>query len=75
VFILMIALATAGAALLIIAPLLARLITGPQADATGATRLLRGLGVVLLIGALIARPYNPSTAAIPPSPNQPTESN
>jgi hypothetical protein len=65
----MVVLAAAGVGLLFAAPLIARRIVGPGRDSLGARRILQIIAGVLLIGALFARPYNPDTSAIPPSPN------
>lgn len=61
-------LAVAGLALLLGAPLLARL-GFRHADPVALTRLLQAVAVVLLVGALLVRPHNPETAAFPPPPD------
>lgn len=68
---LMIGLAGLGVVLLLAAPLLARLIVGRQGDPAGATRIFQGVGVVLLVAALIFRPHQDETAAFPPPPDAP----
>jgi hypothetical protein len=65
----MIVLAVAGVGLLLAAPVIAQLIVGRDRDSLGARRILQIIAGVLLIGALFARPYNPDTSAVPPSPN------
>ena len=65
---LMIGLAIVGIALLLTAPLVARAVIGREGDATGLTRLIQGLAVVLLIIALVFRPHRSETAAFPPPP-------
>jgi len=67
----MIVLAATGVALLATAPFLARFLSRGSPDPVGLTRILQGLAIVLLLGALLVRPFNPTTAAIPPSPNRP----
>ena len=67
----MLVLAAAGIALLLAGPLIARVVIGSRRDPTPVGWILRGLGVILLFAALFVRPYDPSTAAVPPSPNQP----
>lgn len=68
----MVVLAIAGLALLITAPVLAKAVVGRERDPMAITRVLQILAVALLVGALFARPYNPETAAVPPSPNAQT---
>lgn len=66
---LMIGLAAFGVILLVTAPFLARLIVGREGDPIGMTRILQGVAVVLLLGALLFRPYQEETAAFPPPPD------
>ncbi len=68
-FLPMIVLTAAGIVLLVGAPWIARWTTGRGRDSLGLRRILQIIGGILLIGALFARPYNPETSAIPPSPN------
>jgi hypothetical protein len=70
-FILMVVLSVAGIALLLAGPLVARAVVGSRWDPTPIGRILRGVGVILLIAALFVRPHNPSTGAIPSAPDQP----
>jgi len=65
----MIALALAGIVLIVIAPFGVRLAVGRKGDPTVWIRIVQLVGFVLLVGALIARPYNPDTAAVPPPPD------
>jgi hypothetical protein len=67
----MIVLAAVGVALLLAAPLLARLFVGREGDATGATRILQVLAALLLVVALLFRPHQDETAAFPPPPDAP----
>jgi hypothetical protein len=66
----MIASTVLGLALLVGAPLIARLATGRGRDPVGLTRILQAAGVVLLIGALLLRPSTLETA-VPPPPDAP----
>jgi hypothetical protein len=68
---LMIVLAVSGIVLLTTAPFLARLLTGRGRDRTGLTRIIQVLGAALLVAALFARPYNPTTTAVPGPPGSP----
>jgi hypothetical protein len=68
----MIALTALGVALLVGAPLVARLAKGRGSDHVGLTRILQAAGVVLLIGALLLRPRNLETTAVPPPPDAQT---
>lgn len=65
----MIVLAVSGIALLLTAPILARLFTRRGGDPTGLVRILQLFAVALLIAALFARPYNRATTAVPPPPD------
>ncbi|MQA89467.1 MAG: hypothetical protein GEU90_04420 [Gemmatimonas sp.] len=65
----MLVLTVVGVALLAGAPLLARYILRPDQDPVGMTRMLQALAVVLLIGALLIRPRNLETTAVPPPPD------
>lgn len=65
----MIGLAALGVILLVVAPFLARLIVGREGDPIGITRILQGVGVILLLGALLFRPHQEETAAFPPPPD------
>lgn len=58
-----------GVSLLVGAPLVARMVRGPGNDPVGLTRILQLVGVILLIGALLVRPSNPETTAVPPPPD------
>jgi uncharacterized membrane protein YdcZ (DUF606 family) len=67
--VLMLLLVLAGLALLLGGPLLARLYTRGE-DATGLARILQGVGILLLIAALLVRPHNPENSAFPPPPEE-----
>ena len=68
---LMIVLVVLGIALLVGAPVIARLVVGREGDPVGATRILQVVGAVLLVGALFLRPHSDETAAFPPPPDTP----
>lgn len=71
VFLPMIVLALFGILLLVGAPAIGRLIVGSGRDPVAITRIVQVFAIALLIAAIFARPYNPDTAAVPPSPNAP----
>lgn len=66
---LMMVLGVLGVALLLAAPLLARLVVGRDGDPGGATRIFQIIAVVLLIAALLFRPHQDETSAFPPPPD------
>ena len=68
---LMIVLVVAGIALLVGAPVIARLAVGGGGDRVGLTRIIQVVAVVLLIAALFLRPHSDETAAFPPPPDTP----
>ena len=65
----MLVLAGLGIALLIGAPLVARLIMRGDKDPVALTRALQVLAIILLVSALFLRPSNPDTSAIPAPPD------
>jgi len=67
----MIALAAVGIVLFFSAPLLARVILGRPRDPVALTRLLQVIAFGLLLAALLSRPYNPETRAVPAPPDAP----
>lgn len=67
----MIALALAGIALFLVAPVLAKLIVRSRRDPVALIRLIQLVGIILLLTALIIRPYNRETTAVPPPPDAP----
>ena len=66
----MIVLTALGVALLLSAPLIARVVTR-GGDSVGLTRILQVVAVALLVGALFLRPRNLDTTAVPPPPDSP----
>ena len=70
---LMIVLVAAGIALLVGAPVIARLVVGRDGDRVGLTRIIQVVAVVLLVAALFLRPHSDETAAFPPPPDLPPE--
>ena len=70
---LMIVTGIAGIALLLAAPVLAKLVVGREGDPMGITRILQVLAVVLLLLALLFRPHQDETAAFPPPPDAPAD--
>lgn len=70
---LMIVMAIGGIALLLAAPVLAKLVVGRDGDPIGITRILQVAGVVLLLMALLFRPHQDETAAFPPPPDAPAD--
>jgi len=58
-----------GICLLLAAPFLGRVIVGTKGDPMAVTRVLQGVAVLLLVAALLFRPYRPETAAFPPPPD------
>lgn len=65
----MVVLAVAGIALLLSAPLIARVAVGRGNDPIALTRILQAAAVVLIIAALLLRPSNPETSAVPGPPD------
>ena len=65
----MIVLTVIGVAFLVSAPLIARIVVGKNRDAVALTRILQMIGVACLIGALLTRPRNLDTSAVPPPPD------
>lgn len=70
---LMIVMAIVGIALLLAAPVLAKLVVGRDGDPMGITRILQVVAVVLLLMALLFRPHQDETAAFPPPPDAPAD--
>ena len=69
-FLLMATLTVLGLALFLSARLIARIVVGREGDSTPLTRMLQAVAIALLIAALLARPHNPDTSAIPPHPDE-----
>jgi len=67
----MILLAATGVALLVGAPIVGYLLGRRGRDSVALVRILQLAGVGLLLAALLIRPYNPATRAIPPPPDAP----
>jgi hypothetical protein len=65
----MIALIATGLLLLIGAPLISRIVRGRGTDTVGLTRILQAVAIVLLVVALVIRPRNIETSAVPPPPD------
>jgi hypothetical protein len=65
----MIVLTVIGLALLLSAPLIARIAVGRDRDSVALTRILQVIGVACLLGALLTRPRNLDTTAVPPPPD------
>lgn len=61
-------LALGGIALFLLAPLIARLAMRGR-DPMALTRILQLVAVLMLVGALFIKPYNPDNTAIPPPPD------
>ncbi len=68
-FITMVVLTVAGVALLVSAPFIGRVARGRGKDAVALTRILQLVAIALLVVALLARPSNPETTAVPPPPD------
>jgi len=67
----MVVLGALGILLLVGAPFAGHLLGRTGRDAVGLTRILQVVGIVLLVLALLVRPYNPTTRAVPPPPGAP----
>jgi uncharacterized membrane protein YdcZ (DUF606 family) len=59
-----------GVAMIAAAPLIGRLLRR-GGDPIALVRAVQLVGFVLLVVALVARPYNPTTSAVPSSPDAP----
>lgn len=70
----MIVMVLAGIALFVSAPLIGRLLTRHKRDPLALVRILQLLGIILLVAALLIRPYNRETTAVPPPPDSPVGS-
>ncbi len=68
---LMIVLVLAGIALFVSAPLLGKLMMRGKRDPVALVRILQLVGIILLVTALLIRPYNRETTAVPPPPDAP----
>lgn len=68
----MIILGVVGIALFLAARLIARIVVGGNGDPTGLTRVIQGVAVILVVVALVFRPYQEETAAFPPPPDAPS---
>jgi predicted transporter len=67
----MIVLVLAGIAIFVSAPLLGKLIMRGRRDPVALIRILQLVGIILLVAALLIRPYNRETTAVPPPPDAP----
>lgn len=67
----MILLIAAGILLLLGSPFAVRAFKRPGVDPIALTRILQVIGAALLLIALLLRPSNPETNAIPPPPDSP----
>ena len=65
----MIVLTVIGVGLLLTAPLIARIAIGRDRDSVALTRILQVIAVACLVGALLTRPRNLETTAVPPPPD------
>lgn len=65
----MIVLIATGLFLLVAAPLISRVVRGRGSDTVGLTRILQAVAIAILIVALVVRPRNSETAAVPPAPD------
>jgi hypothetical protein len=61
-----------GLALLLGAPVVSHFLARRGRDVVALTRILQVIGLVLLISALLIRPYDPATRAVPAPPEGPT---
>lgn len=68
-FMLMVGLAVLGIAILVAAPLVARIVMGRGRDPKGLTFVLWAVGAALLVAALLVRPASDETSAFPPPPD------
>lgn len=66
----MVYLVLAGVAVFFAAPLLGRLMMRGR-DPVALVRVLQLVGVILMVAALLIRPYNRETTAVPPPPDLP----
>jgi uncharacterized membrane protein YdcZ (DUF606 family) len=66
----MVYLVLAGVAIFFAAPLLGRLMMRGR-DPVALVRVLQLVGVILMVAALLIRPYNRETTAVPPPPDLP----
>lgn len=66
----MIVLVLGGIAIFVSAPLLARLVMRGR-DPVALVRIFQLIGVIMLVTALLVRPYNRETTAVPPPPDVP----
>lgn len=60
-----------GIGLLLGGPAIARMIRGRGGDYVALARIFQALGIVLLVTALLTRPRNLDTTAVPPPPDSP----
>jgi hypothetical protein len=67
----MVVLGSLGILLLVGAPFAGHLLSRTGRDVVGLIRILQVVGIVLLVLALLVRPYDSTTRAIPTPPSAP----